>query len=194
MSRGYRSVRLTLLMLLCLILIACTGSSNLVQRQQDLARSSVVTSTTGTINVNPDSSILVPPLMPVYSDTKLELNQEKISHITSALQNEFRQKGFTLSSDPDSTTYRIKPAVLYGNALNSMDFIDEYGVQPFLSGESGLERGTLIVLVIHAGSKQVVWRGAVQLFTDETLTLEQSHQRVDHAVRELLEHFPSVES
>ncbi|NMO13390.1 DUF4136 domain-containing protein [Pyxidicoccus fallax] len=52
------------------------------------------------------------------------------------------------------------------------------------------EEGTLILDIVDAKAKQLVWRGTAQAVVDENPTAQSSRERINEAVEEMLERFP----
>jgi hypothetical protein len=117
--------------------------------------------------------------------------------IRSAIDEELASKGFALVD-------RSKAQVLVSYHLGVEKKLDvdtiyqSYGYRGGYYGGGGIaqttvreyEEGTMLIDIIDAPAKQLVWRGSGQARLRRTSSPEQREERVREAVTEILEDFP----
>jgi len=112
-----------------------------------------------------------------------------------ALLQELNKKGFTQKKQqPD---YLVGYAVAGGDNVNELSLDAAYGadlVMPPLDPSTAIryQQGVLIVDIVDARKKRLLWRGAITAGIDLNVNEEQKQRRIRAAVAELLRHFPKV--
>ncbi len=81
----------------------------------------------------------------------------------------------------------------FGIALSS-DFSDEninekFGVLPGLQDKQSLQKGSFLIYIEDTASGAIIWRGAVQGFAHEQLSVEQRKQRTISIVASVMQQF-----
>ena len=123
------------------------------------------------------------------------------SRIRTAVERRLTAKGYHKESAAKPDFYVLYHAALK-NKMSTTVVNNRYGY-PYYTGYPGpwvrggetttthpYEEGTLILDVIDAGTKQLVWRGSAQARLDMQAREETKRERVREAVREILEQFP----
>jgi len=112
-----------------------------------------------------------------------------------ALLEELNKKGFALKKQkPD---YLVGYAVAAGDKVNQLSLDAAYGadlVMPPIEPAAAIQykQGALIVDIVDARKKRLLWRGAITAGIDLNVTEEQKQVRIRAAIAELLRHFPKV--
>ena len=115
--------------------------------------------------------------------------------VHTALLRELTSKHFTLQkANPE---YLVGYAVAAGDNIDEKSLNDAYGEDlkvPAKNPGTSLKykRGVLIVDIINARTKHLLWRGAIGAAVDMNVSEEQKQQRIRAAVAELLKHFPKA--
>ena len=93
-----------------------------------------------------------------------------------------------------SNTESPLPLNIFNTSPLSKDLSDEnisekFGVTPGLSENAKLEKGSFLMYVEDANSKQRVWRGAVQGFVQENFSSAERKERTEDVVKMILAQF-----
>lgn len=119
---------------------------------------------------------------------------DKLIH--ECLKAGMEKKGFTMTEkDPE---FLVSFAVTTGAGLDekTLNAAYEGAEQPLPIASVGngqplqYRRGTLIVDIVQAKTKHLLWRGAITAEIDLTLGEDQKRLRCEGAVGELLKHYP----
>ncbi|WP_448214199.1 DUF4136 domain-containing protein [Colwellia sp. MEBiC06753] len=133
------------------------------------------------------SFVLQPRFLKKYSLSESE-QQKLYQQYGQAIVSVFEQAGYqhAKSQTPDFV-------IGYGIALSS-DFSDDnisklFGVSPGLADNNAAVKGSFLIYVEDAETKQRVWRGAVQGFTQNEFTQEQREQRIANVIDMVISQF-----
>ena len=118
------------------------------------------------------------------------------ARVVGALVAELERKGYTAeSAAPDLL---VSYAVALDAPLSEADlneaYADEFPVEvpePPADQELSYHQGALIVDVVDAGSRKLLWRGAVMAEVGMDVSEEEKDRRVRLGVQILLSHFPA---
>jgi hypothetical protein len=116
--------------------------------------------------------------------------------IRSAIESELGEKGLTRADRADAAilvAYRLSVETKLD--VDTIHTSAGYGVGWYVGMASQTivseyEEGTLLIDLIEASSKQLVWRGTGEARLRESPSPEQREERVRQAVREILANFP----
>ncbi|MEP4486411.1 MAG: hypothetical protein ABJ013_12330 [Halioglobus sp.] len=114
--------------------------------------------------------------------------------LQSALQEEFERKGYQFVDDAASATYDVVAVAMLGDVESHSEILEVFRLYPALAQPAkGYDKGTVMVAIVPEGTKDIVWRGALQVFTDPGLMpVEQRQQRLEWGARQVLGSIPSV--
>ena len=130
----------------------------------------------------------------VDSDLKVDLAVLD-QRVHAALLHELSNKHFTLQKA--NPQYLVGYAVAGGDSIDEKSLNDAYGEDLKLPpGKPGtaikFKQGVLIVDIVNARTKHLLWRGAITAGVDMNVTEDEKQQRIRAAVAELLKHFPKA--
>ena len=115
--------------------------------------------------------------------------------ITDALKDELKRRGYT--RDTDSPILLVSYAVALDAEISSAEFDKAYGNELPITIPKAKEfeslhyrRGVLIVDVLDAASRTLLWRGSIMAKLDMNVDNAAKERRTRLAVRTLLQHFP----
>ena len=137
-----------------------------------------------------------------YSWTEMkEVRSEAVKkRIMSAVDAQLRRKGFVRKDDGADLRLVVHPSLSKEYPTHSYDPGWEYGwgtwAPPFGDigtgsslGES-IPIGTVMVDLVDAATKKLVWRGAARSPLDSEASVEQKQELVDEAMEKLFKKFP----
>ena len=112
-----------------------------------------------------------------------------------ALQDEFERKGYQFVGTGEPANYDVLAVALLGDIQGHKELEETFRMYPSLSSSSqGYKRGTVLVALAPAGTKIVVWRGALEIFTDpgmEKISIRE--QRMQWGARHVLSSIPNYQ-
>ena len=110
-----------------------------------------------------------------------------------ALQNEFERKGYTFVGANEQANYDVLAVAILGELEGQEEVEQVFRMYPSLSSSSqGYSRGTVLVALAPAGSKKIVWRGALEMFTDPGLQpIKVREQRMSWGAMQVLSSIPN---
>jgi hypothetical protein len=112
-----------------------------------------------------------------------------------ALEDEFERKGYTFVGAGEPANYDVLAVALLGDIQGHEELEETFRMYPSLSSSSqGYKRGTVLVALAPAGTKIVVWRGALEIFTDpgmEKISIRE--QRMQWGARQVLSSIPNYQ-
>jgi hypothetical protein len=116
------------------------------------------------------------------------------TRIRSAIGTELRSKGYTASNDrrPDFlVVYHIRLSdMMKGSSTQNYIGDRAHGTYTTINDIHSYKEGTLLIDIVDAASKQLVWRSSALSEVNTGMTPEERNKRISHIVRAMLEHFP----
>ena len=114
--------------------------------------------------------------------------------LQQALQQEFERKGYRFVSDDQEATYDVVAVAMLGELAQQKEVQDFFRLYPTLAKPAaGYDRGTVLVAIAPAGTNKIVWRGALEVYTDPgKLPLAQREARLRWAAQQLLRSIPDI--
>jgi hypothetical protein len=114
--------------------------------------------------------------------------------LQQALEVEFENKGYQFVSDDMDANYDVIAVALLGQLDDHAEIQEFFRLYPSLAKPArGYGRGTVLVAITPAGTSDVVWRGALEVYTDpDKMPVAQRDQRLRWAATKLLESIPSL--
>jgi hypothetical protein len=137
-----------------------------------------------------------------YSWTEMkEVRSEAVKNrIISAVDAQLQRKGFVRKDDGADLKVAVHPSLSREYPTHSYDSAWDYGwgtwSPPFgdIGTGSGLGEaipiGTVMVDLVDASTKRLVWRGAARSPLDSEASAEQKQELVDEAMEKLFKKFP----
>lgn len=116
------------------------------------------------------------------------------ARIRTAIDAQLRSKGYTAAANE-----RPEFLVAYHVGMKDMikgsstqNYIGDrvHGTYTTLSDIQPYKEGTLLIDIVDAGSKQLVWQGSALAEVEEGLTPKERDERINGIVRAMLSHFP----
>lgn len=116
------------------------------------------------------------------------------ARIRTAIDAQLRSKGFTstVSETPEFlVAYHIgMKDMMKGSSTQNYIGDAAYGTYTTVSDIQPYKEGTLLIDIVDAVSKEVVWRASALAEVEEGLTPEERDKRMNSIVRAMLSHFP----
>lgn len=115
--------------------------------------------------------------------------------LQNALQEEFARKGLAFHADPAAATYDVVAIAMLGPVSGHPEVEEVFRLYPALQKSSdGYRRGSVVVAIAPRGTKNIVWRGALEMFTDPQAMQEVSvrEARVRWGAQQLLASIPAA--
>ncbi len=121
------------------------------------------------------------------------LNSKEIDVIyqlyANAISEGFSQKGYQIVDINTPVDFYVGFGVALSKDLSDENISEKFGVTPGLSEDAKLEKGSFLMYVEDANSKQRVWRGAVQGFVQENFSSAERKERTEDVVKMILVQF-----
>ncbi len=119
--------------------------------------------------------------------------ERRADMLQQALQSEFERKGYTFTGANETANYDVLAVALLGDIQGHKEVEEVFRMYPSLSTPSGgYKRGTILVALAPAGTKTVVWRGALEMFTDPGMqTIQAREQRMQWGATQVLGSIPN---
>ena len=120
--------------------------------------------------------------------------QRRADVLQEALQDEFERKGFRWVETDEEATYDVLAVVVLGELKDHEEMQEFFRLYPALARpEKGYGLGTVLVAIASAGTSDVVWRGALEVYTDpDKMPVAQRDQRLRWAAAKILESIPTL--
>lgn len=114
--------------------------------------------------------------------------------VRSSLTAMFESRGYG-QAPVDRADRLISYTVLLDTSADDVEMTRRFGFSPGVGAGPGgaYERGTIVVMLIHPGLGEPVWRGAVQALPDFDAPVEVREERVRRSLWGLLSKLPEVE-
>ena len=114
--------------------------------------------------------------------------------LQQALEDQFLGKGFRFVADDATADYDVVAVAMLGDLEDHAEIQEFFRLYPSLAEPArGYGRGTVLVAITPAGSSEVVWRGALEVYTDpDKMPVAERHQRLRWAAERLLESIPTL--
>lgn len=133
--------------------------------------------------------------LPVDSTTRAQINDINVRRIQGATNRVLAEKGYRVVSDnPDFLV------AIHAGTQEKLDLVSSgYRYGPYGRWYGGYRggidvyrytEGTLVIDVVDASSKQLIWRGSAQGTVNPGMAPEEIEHRIDEAVAKILERFP----
>ena len=129
----------------------------------------------------------------ITGDQRLD-NSLVDGRIRTAIGTQLRSKGYTtsVSKQPDFyVAYHIKVKDMMKGS-STQDYIGDraHGTYTTISDIQPYKEGTLLIDIVDAASKRLVWRGSALAEVDPGMTPEERDERIGNIVHAMFAHFP----
>ena len=182
--------RLLLPLLAALSMVACSSTSTGV-KPDPLRQASAVSVTMPGSVVTPETTLRWRSDLNWVDDP--EGNYKRRAQVLQrALQQEFEQKGYHFVATGEPATYDVLAVALLGQLQDQKELERVFRLYPSLSAPTkGYGRGTVLVAIAPMGTRDIVWRGALEVFTDpDKMPVAERDQRLQWAAGQLLRSLP----
>jgi len=114
--------------------------------------------------------------------------------LQQSLQAEFERKGYQFSSAGDTPDYDVVAVVLLGELQDHAEIQEIFRLYPSLANPaSGYGKGTVMAAIATHGTSDIVWRGALEVFTDPSMQpVNARDERLGWISKKLLGSIPEV--
>jgi len=160
----------------------------------DLHRYSIVTLAERELTLPKSASYAWhPELVEIHADGKLNIQQARAT-IEQSLNDGMRQRGYLRVHSSSPSDYWLGYTVALESMLSDEAINRRFGLEPgFVTQNSGsYEKGTLIVDLVEAKSRRVVWRSAAQGLVHTKHSEDVRRHRLESAVRQMLAGLPDA--
>ena len=114
--------------------------------------------------------------------------------LQQALQRELERKGYRFVKHAENPTYDVVAVALLGSVKEEEKLEQVFRLYPSLAKPAkGYGRGTILVAISPTDTGDIVWRGALEVFTDPRhQPVEQRYGRLEWAAVKLLGSIPHL--
>ncbi len=184
------TLRSALLLPLLALLWACTSQPQ--PTGEPPVRASAVSVTMPGFNVSSGTTLAWRSDL-IWVDDPEGRFERRAELLQRALQDEFARKGLQFNANPDDATYDVLAIAMLGPVSGHPEVEEVFRLYPALQKSTeGYRRGSVIVAIAPRGTSDIVWRGALEMFTDpesmQQLSVRQ--ERVRWGAQQLLASIP----
>ena len=186
------NLRHTLLITLSALLAACSSAPE-TPPPQPLQEASAVSVTLPGFVIAPGTTLHWHRDL-LWVDDPEGRFERRATVLQQALEEEFERKGYRFVDSDESATYDVLAVAMLGQLEDHEEIQEFFRLYPALAKPAeGYGRGTVLVAITPAGTSEVVWRGALEVYTDPgKMPLAQREQRLRWAASKLLESIPAL--
>jgi hypothetical protein len=125
--------------------------------------------------------------------SKADANPLVVQRVGSAVEAQLKEKGYLMAEGTPS--FLVASYVGKHNKIQVNDWGYGYGPRGRWYGGGGLdvyeyEQGSLIVDIVDAKTRQLIWRGTATTVIDPSATPEQRTEKINEAVAKMFKDFP----
>jgi len=106
-----------------------------------------------------------------------------------AIVDKFSENNYHFTESSQGADFYIGFAIALSDDLSDKIISDKFGVTPGLQTKDNLQKGSFLMYIEDATSRQRVWRGAVQGFVQEDLSSAERKERADTIVQMVLSQY-----
>ena len=184
--------RISLLLPLLALLAAC-NSTPTPQDTDPLQQASAISVTLPGFVTTPDTTLHWHSELLWVDDPEGRYERRAVV-LQQALQKELERKGYRFVDSDEQANYDVLAVAMLGELKNQEDVESFFRLYPSLAKPAkGYGRGTVLVAIAPAGTSDIVWRGALEVYTDPgKMPLAQREQRLQWAAKKLLGSIPTL--
>lgn len=181
---------LVLPLILAMLLAGCTSTPAV--QHDPLRQASAVSVTMPGFVITPQTTLRWQSDLKWVDDPQGQYKR-RAQVLQDALQREFEQKGFHFAGAGEAATYDVLAVALLGQLQDQDELQRVFRLYPSLAKPAkGYGRGTVLVAIAPAGTSDIVWRGALEVFTDpDKMPVAERDQRLQWAAGQLLRSIPN---
>lgn len=114
--------------------------------------------------------------------------------LQDALEDEFGRKGYRFVADDSEAHFDVVAVAMLGQLEDHDEIQEFFRLYPALAKPpGGYRRGTVLVAIATTGTSDIVWRGALEVYTDSgKVPVAERDQRLRWAASKLLESIPTL--
>ena len=196
-SGFYTHVRKLLIIAGALILAACTTTQSQLQEDgMKLDPSIISVSTPGWQIPSGSKFAWMQSAIKLYEDKRLDSSSIQYL-IEKNIKTNLLNMGFQFVDSESAADYTIAYTAALESSLDDTTILRRYGLVPgnmrVPEQNPNYEKGTLLIYAFDAGSRDVVWRSAVQAAVDFTLGEQERRQRIGPVIRDMFDTLPTSE-
>jgi hypothetical protein len=187
-------LRLLLPLFACTCLVACSSSQTPGQQAGDpLGRSSAVSVAMPGF-VTDENTVLNWRSDLIWVDDPEGRFERRGQILQQALQQEFERKGYRFATAQDSPDYDVVAVVLLGELQDHAEIQEIFRLYPSLANPAaGYGKGTVMLAIAPHGTSDIVWRGALEVYTDPGMQpVNARDERLKWIAQQLLGSIPAV--
>jgi hypothetical protein len=176
-----------------LVLVACsTGGTAPTSQSDPLAQSSAVSVALPGFETSEGTTLRWYSDL-VWVDDPEGRYERRAEAMQQILLTELERKGYRFVGAGEDAVYDVVAVVVLGDLEGQEDIARIFKLYPSLAANpEGYNKGNLLVAIAPAGTKQIVWRGAIEIFTNpEKQTTEARTARMEWAAQQLLGSIPN---
>ena len=184
--------RIFLPLMAALALVACTSSSSTTTPESNpLSQSSAVSVSMPGFVTTADTTLRWRSDL-IWVDDPEGKYEQIADMLQQILQREFERKGYQFVGPTEEATYDVLAVALLGELEGREEIEQIFRLYPSLTANSGgYTKGNVLVAIAPSGTKTIVWRGALEAFTDPGMQpMEVRKQRMEWAAQQLLRSIP----
>jgi hypothetical protein len=119
--------------------------------------------------------------------------ERRANMLQQALQDEFVRKGYTFVGAGEPANYDVVAVAVLGAIEGYTELEETFRLYPSLNkGDNGYKRGSVLVALAPAGTTKIVWRGALEMFTDPGMvSINVREKRMQWGSMQLLSSIPN---
>ena len=184
------SYRLILPLILAMLLAACTSPP--MAKPDPLRQASAVSVTMPGFVTSPRTTLRWQSDLKWVDDPQGQYKR-RARILQEALQREFERKGYHFVAAGEAATYDVLAVALLGQLQDQKELEQVFRLYPSLAKPArGYGRGTILVAIAPAGTADIVWRGALEVFTNpDKMPVAERDQRLQWAAGQLLRNIPN---
>ncbi len=185
------AIRLLFLTILSLALTACVSDTP-TQKPNPMSQASAVAVAMPEFITNENTTLRWRSDL-IWVDDPEGRFERRADMLQKILQNEFVRKGYSFVDAEQSATYDVVAVAVLGAIEGYEELEETFRLYPSLSkGDSDYKRGTVLVALAPAGTTTIVWRGALEMFTDPGMVaIDVREKRMQWGSMQLLNSIPN---
>ena len=131
-----------------------------------------------------------------YSDIILVRTEEDaerrqlIPFVRNEIQKTLTARGYQFVPEKGDSDYLVGVVIVLDEAMSDEQLAQRFRLHPSLKAGGDYKKGTLLLGFLNPRSLHAEWRGAIQVFTDQSLAIETRKERITGAVNRLINKVP----
>ena len=177
---------------LLILLAACTSTSQ--PTAEPPVRASAVSVTMPGFEVSADTTLAWRSDL-IWVDDPEGRFERRAELLQRALKDEFARKGLRFSADPDSASYDVLAIAMLGPLSGHPEVEEVFKLYPALQKSTeDYRRGSVVVAIAPRGTSDILWRGALEMFTEPNTMqpLSVREERMRWGAQQLLASIPAA--